>query len=142
MIFKHLESTFSKLISKRFIPYATEDKEKNKFRKIIRERLFLNQKDKSKDFESSVFEIKAADKEKEVDLIAKEIKEIIYKNNIEPQNICVVFNLISNYSQIVRDRFTMLGIPFNLTDRSLLKTSPPVISRSEEHTSELQSRQY
>ena len=128
MIFKHLESTFSKLISKRFIPYATEDKEKNKFRKIIRERLFLNQKDKSKDFESSVFEIKAADKEKEVDLIAKEIKEIIYKNNIEPQNICVVFNLISNYSQIVRDRFTMLGIPFNLTDRSLLKTSPPVIS--------------
>jgi len=42
--FKHLESTFSMLISKRFIPYATEDKEKNKFRKIVREKLFQNQK--------------------------------------------------------------------------------------------------
>src|ERR1035437_5760105 len=128
MIFKHLESTFSKMISKRFIPYTTEEKEKNKFRKIIREKLFLSQKDKNNEFESSVFEIRAADKEKEVDLIAKEIKEIIYNNNVEPQNICVVFNLISNYSQIVRDRFTMLGIPFNLTDRLSLKTSSPVIS--------------
>ena len=72
--------------------------------------------------------MRAPDKEREVDLIAKEIKEIIYNNNVEPQNICVVFNLISNYSQIVRDRFTMLGIPFNLTDRLSLKTSSPVIS--------------
>ena len=125
MIFKHLESTFSKLITKRFTPYTTEEKEKNKFRKVIREKLFLNPKDKYKEFESSVFEIRAADKEKEVDLIAKEIKEIIYKNNVEPQNICVVFNLISNYSQIVRDRFAMHGIPFNLTDRLSLKTSSP-----------------
>ena len=128
MIFKHLESTFSKLITKRFTPYTTEEKEKNKFRKVIREKLFLNPKDKYKEFESSVFEIRAADKEKEVDLIAKEIKEIIYKNNVEPQNICVVFNLISNYSQIVRDRFAMHGIPFNLTDRLSLKTSSPVIA--------------
>ena len=128
MIFKHLESTFSQMITKRFTPSTTEEKEKNKFRKIIREKLFLNQKDKNKDYESSVFEMRAADKEKEVDLIAKEIKEIIYYNNVEPRNICVVFNLISNYSQIVRDRFTMFGIPFNLTDRLSLKTSSPVIS--------------
>jgi len=128
MIFKHLESTFSKLISKRFIPYTTEEKEKNSFRKLIREKLFLSPVDKCKDFGSSVSEIRAADKEREVELIAKEIKEIIYKNNIQPQNICVVFNLISNYSQIIRDRFTMFGIPFNLTDRLSLKTSSPVIS--------------
>src|ERR1035437_4517426 len=128
MIFKHLESTFTQMITKRFTPYTTEEKEKNKFRKIIREKLFLNQKDKNKDYESSVFEMRAADKAKEVDLIAKEIKEIIYNNNVEPRNICVVFNLISNYSQIVRDRFTMFGIPFNLTDRLSLKTSSPVIS--------------
>jgi ATP-dependent helicase/nuclease subunit B len=128
MIFKHLETTFSKLISKRFTPYTTEENEKNKFRKIVREKLFLNVKDKYSEFESSVFEIRAADKETEVALIAKEIKELIYNNSIRPQQICVVFNLISDYSSIVRDRFTMLGIPFNLTDRLSLKTSSPVIS--------------
>src|ERR1017187_5248891 len=128
MVFKHLESTFSKLIAKRFTPYTTEENEKYKFRKLIREKLFQDQKDKYPDFLSSVFEIKAPDKEKEVGLIAKEIKELVNKNNVKPQQICVVFNLISDYSQIVRDRFTMLGIPFNLTDRLFLKTSSPVIS--------------
>ena len=128
LIFRHLESTFSKMITKRFIPYTTEENEKIQFRKIVREKLFLNKKDKYNNFQSSVFEIRAADKEKEVDLIAKEIKEIIYNNNARPQDICVVFNLISSYSQIVRDRFAMHGIPFNLTDRLSLKTSVPVIS--------------
>lgn len=128
MVFKHLESTFSKLIVKKFTPYTTEENEKNQFRKIIREKLFQDQKDNLPDFESSVFEIKAPDKESEVDLIAKEIKELINNNGILPRQICVVFNLISNYSRIVRDRFTMLGIPFNLTDRLSLKTSSPVIS--------------
>jgi ATP-dependent helicase/nuclease subunit B len=128
MVFKHLESTFSKMIIKRFSPHSTEDKEKNKFRRIVRERLFLNHADKCADFESSLFEIRGTDKEKEVDIIAKEIKEIITRHNVKPQNICVVFNLISNYSQIIRDRFTMMGIPFNLTDRLPLKTSPTVIS--------------
>jgi ATP-dependent helicase/nuclease subunit B len=128
MIFKHLENTFRKLILKKFTPYPEEQNERIRFRKIIREQLFVSPVTKSGEFKESIFEIYAADREKEVDLIGKEIKEILLSGKVEPQQICVVFNLIKNYSPIVRDRFGMLGIPFNLTDRIPLKTSQPVIS--------------
>ena len=127
-VFRHLENTFRQMISKRFTPYSVEENETNKFRKIVRERLFLNTKDKFADFNSAISVIKASDRESEVSLIAKEIKEILSTGSVNPNKICVVFNLISNYSHIVRDQFNMIGIPFNLTDRIPLKTSPPVIS--------------
>jgi ATP-dependent helicase/nuclease subunit B len=128
MVFKHLEDTYRQMVIKRFIPYPVEENENNNFRKIVRERLFLNTKEKFGEFNSAISEIKAADRESEVSIIAKEIKEILTSGNVKPNKICVVFNLISNYSHIVRDRFSMIGIPYNLTDRIPLKTSSPVIS--------------
>ncbi len=128
MVFKHLEDTHRQMVLKRFIPYAVEENENNRFRKIIRDRLFLNTKDKFGEFNSVISEIKAVDRESEVSLIAKEIKEILIPGNVNPNKICVVFNLISNYSYIVRDQFNMMGIPYNLTDRIPLKISPPVIA--------------
>jgi ATP-dependent helicase/nuclease subunit B len=128
MVFKHLEDTFRQLVLKKFTPYSVDEIENNKFRKIVRERLFLNTNEKFGEFNTAVSEIKAEDRESEVALIAKEIKEILIPGNVKPNRICVVFNLISNYSHIVRDQFSMIGIPYNLTDRIPLKTSPPVVS--------------
>jgi ATP-dependent helicase/nuclease subunit B len=59
-------------------------------------------------------------------LVAKEIKQLIVNEKVKPEKICVVFNLIGNYSPIIRDRFKIYGIPFNLTDRFSLSTSPPI----------------
>ncbi len=67
-------------------------------------------------------------REREVENIAKEIKYLLTDKNIKPNNICVVFNLIQNYSALIRDIFTLYGLPFNLTDRYSLKTSAPVIA--------------
>ena len=128
MVFKHLEDTHRQMVVKRFTPYPVEENENIKFRKIVRERLFLNTKEKFPEFSNAIAEIKAIDRESEVTLIAKEIKELLTAGDVKPNRICVVFNLISNYSHIVRDRFGMIGIPYNLTDRIPLKTSPPIIS--------------
>ena len=40
--------------------------------------------------------------------------------------ICVAFNLIQNYSALVREIFASYGIPLNLTDRKSLDNSQPV----------------
>ncbi len=68
----------------------------------------------------------ALSREEEVELIAKEIKKLLLNDKVKPEKICIVFNLIGNYSAIIRDRFRVYGIPFNLTDRFSLSTSPPV----------------
>ena len=73
-----------------------------------------------------ITQINAQSREEEVELIAKEIKKLLQDKKIEPERICIVFNLIGNYSTIIRDRFNVYGIPFNLTDRFSLSTSPPV----------------
>ena len=70
--------------------------------------------------------IKGSSKEDEIEKVAKEIKYLLIHNNVEPHKICVVFNLVSNYSSIVRDKFESFGIPTNLTDRIPLDQSAPV----------------
>ena len=77
-------------------------------------------------FRDSITQIDALSREEEIELIAKEIKKLLLNDKVEPEKICIVFNLIGNYSAIIRDRFRVYGIPFNLTDRFSLSTSPPV----------------
>ena len=81
---------------------------------------------KEKYFQNVITQIYTVSREDEVELIAKEIKKLLINDRVEPERICIVFNLIGNYSSIIRDRFKLFGIPFNLTDRFSLSTSPPV----------------
>src|SRR5690606_11938910 len=101
----------------------------NRFISDVKENLFTK-KNKTivARYRNDITVVKALNREKEIELIAKEIKELIIENKVEPHKICVTFNLISNYSPVVRDIFSQNNIPINLTDRSLLSTSPPVIS--------------
>jgi ATP-dependent helicase/nuclease subunit B len=129
-IFSHLDKCYDKLINKGFQPVKDDSiPVQKKFESEIRENLFrLNAKNKTDFFSSSITKIIAGNREKEVELIAKEIKELISDKKAEPNQICVVFNLIQKYSNVVRDIFQLYGLPFNLTDRIPLDSSSPVIS--------------
>lgn len=127
-IFSHLDECYDRLIQKGFKEVQDVSQlELNAFNRTLKEELF-NKKNNHPEYRTKINVISAHDRGKEIELIAKEIKELILNQSVEPNKICVVFNLIHNYSNIVRDLFTLYGIPFNLTDRYSLSTSQPVIA--------------
>jgi ATP-dependent helicase/nuclease subunit B len=130
LLFSHLDKCYKKLVKKGFKAiHDISPALKNKFQSEIREKLFTaKKKNKISTFQNSITKINAASREKEVEMVAKEVKELILEKNVEPQKICIVFNLIKKYSPFVRDIFNVYGIPFNLTDRIQLSSSSPVIS--------------
>ncbi len=130
MIFSHLDETYS-----RFQKYGFKKVEErnpinpNSFIELVRKRLFLKSKESIVDkFQDEIVKISAPSKEKEVELIAKEVKTLLLSEKALPHEISVTFNLINNYSPIVRDVFVRYGIPFNLTDRLKLDSSQSVIA--------------
>ncbi|MFA3783928.1 PD-(D/E)XK nuclease family protein [Melioribacteraceae bacterium 4301-Me] len=142
-VFSHLDKTYRTLKRYGFgeiktnINPVNEEKNSNhkptnhrvEFYKHITKSLFKARKNEKKRFEGiEIVEYEANDRVDEVKIIAKKTKELIAINGIEPHKICVVFNLIQNYSTIIRDVFDNYGIPFNLTDRITLSTSQPIVT--------------
>ena len=72
--------------------------------------------------------IPSTTREKEVENIARLIKLLIRKENAAPSEICVAFNNITNYSPLIRSIFPIYGIPINLTDRTKLANTPPIVA--------------
>ncbi len=130
IIFSHLDKCYGKLIKKGFsVLKDGQNSAQNNFQKIVRERLFKNAGNNKVDqFKNSITKISGVTREKEIEIVAKEIKKLITNENVEPHKICVAFNLIQKYSPIVRDIFNVYNLPFNLTDRIPLNSSSPVIS--------------
>ncbi len=129
LLFAHLDQCYKKLKARGFkIIEDTSPDVKDGFKKTIKEKLFVSTDANKKDLAGSITLLSASTRYQEVEIIAKEIKELILHEKVEPHNICIVFNLIHNYSPIIRDVFPVYGIPFNLTDRFKLSTSQPVIS--------------
>ncbi len=129
-LFSHLDNCYEKFKAKGFI--EVEDKSPiqfNDYKKRIREKLFLlNENDSPKPSKIETVKIIAQSPEEEIRLIAKEIKSLITKKNVDVDSITVAFNLISDHSAIFRDVFNEYAIPFNLTDRYALNESQPVIA--------------
>ena len=129
-LFSHLDNCYEKFKAKGF--NEVEDTSQilfNDYQKRIREKLFLlNENDEPKSSEIDTVKTIAQSPEEEIRLIAKEIKSLITKNNVDVNSITVAFNLISDHSAIIRDVFNEYGIPFNLTDRYALNESQPVIA--------------
>lgn len=127
-LFSHLDKCFDSLSEAGFKVITDKSEERlSQFNKTIRHYLFNSgQKIKKMNFRDRVFVLPSFNREDEVEKISKEIKKLITKENVEPHKICVVFNLIQNYSSIVRDIFEKNGLPFNLTDRISLENSNPV----------------
>lgn len=127
-IFSHLDKCYQKFLELGFrIAGDAGEEKRDGFKKLIRENLFKTKKRRdNKNYKGKIFKLTGYDREKEVELIAKEIKRLITEEKIEPHKVCVAFNLIRNYSPIVRDLFRKNGLPFNLTDRTPLDNSNPV----------------
>lgn len=129
VIFDHLEKIHKQLTKYEF--RSIEDKSVFAlpgFDQTLRENLFLRNKQKVHRYSDRITQIEGSNREEEIELIAKQIKNLLIDKNVEPHSICVVFNLIPEYSPIVRDVFERIGIPYNLTDRIPLDQSPPVIA--------------
>ncbi|MCX6175678.1 MAG: exodeoxyribonuclease V subunit gamma [Ignavibacteriales bacterium] len=127
-IFSHLDKCYDKLYHLGFINIEERNiRDQNKFHKILRDKLFNSQKFSSKiDYSASISKIIANDREKEIELIAREIKKIITYEKCEPHRICLAFNLIQNYSSTIKDVFEKNGLPYNLSDRTPLDNANPV----------------
>jgi len=127
-IFSHLNSCHDRLVKKGFKEIKdTSQASQIKFVNVVRENLSLSSVTKTENqFQDQITFINALSREEEVELIAKAIKKLLQDKKVEPEKICIVFNLVGNYSPIIRDKLNVFGIPFNLTDRFSLSTSPPV----------------
>jgi len=134
LIFSHLDKCYNDFIWRGFFEVKDESDIGNSFKFFLMKHLFSfsigqEEKKKFKDAGENFFiKIKALSRQNEIELIAKEIKSLIYEKHAEPSSICVAFNLIQGYSPVIRDIFSSYGLPFNLTDRLSLSTSQPVIS--------------
>lgn len=107
----------------------TSNQPQKEFIDIIKNNFFSSRNfTPSKKFKDRITVIEASSRIRETESIAKEIKTLITEKGVEPHNICVVFNVINNYSKIVKDVFSQGNIPFNLTDRPYLSTAGIVIS--------------
>ena len=128
LIFVHLNNCSEKLIAKKF--RITEEKSyniQNNFIDSVRSNLFQKKvNEKIGKYKDILYVISGADRVREIELVAKQIKELIFNNKAKPHEICISFNLIDKYSPIIRDVFTTYRIPFNLTDRIALSNSYPV----------------
>lgn len=130
-LFSHLDDTYKTLEEFGFKKVTDKSPlHEREFSEIIRSNLFKykNKIDRVKDFSNSIFKIETKDRFDEIDFIAKKIKELLIKEQVKPEQICVVFNIVGNYSNNVRDIFNKYNIPLNLTDRIQLKSSPPIIA--------------
>src|SRR3989339_548341 len=127
-IFSHLDKCYNKLYQLGFINIEEiNSRDRNKFHTILRDKLFNSQKLFSKiDYSANISKIIANDREKEIELIAREIKKLITYEKCEPHRICLAFNLIQNYSSTIKDVFEKNGLPYNLSDRTPLDNSNPV----------------
>lgn len=128
LIFSHLDICYTRLenVGFRKIEDVSETR-LNQFRSTVKNHLFkINPKEQKYNYTEKIFKIIAHDRQHEIELISREIKKLITEENVELHKICVVFNLIQNYSSLVRDIFTKNGLTFNLTDRIPLNASNPV----------------
>lgn len=128
-LFEHLENCRKNLFEAGFI--KTDDTgmaNQKPFIELIRRKLFRYNQGYFENFSDTISLIEADDREKEILVIGKMIKDLIDNGKVSPEKITLVFNNIGNYSPIVRNVFNALGLPFNLTDRISLDKSQPVIA--------------
>ncbi|MCX8107095.1 MAG: UvrD-helicase domain-containing protein, partial [Ignavibacterium album] len=103
-LFGHLDECFSKLEQKGFKEITDLSESQNiHFHSVIRSGLFSFKREKKESVKEKLCIENATSPEKEIEFIAKEIKRLLFEENIPPEKICVAFNLISDHSKIIRD---------------------------------------
>ncbi len=129
-LFSHLNDTYTSMLNKGFRKISDKSPlEQSKFKEAISYHLFKDDINyKNNFFSDQVTMFSSESRLEEIENIAHIIKLKIVEEKIEPHKICVAFNIIGNYSSLIRDIFRKYGIPINLTDRIPLKSARPVIA--------------
>lgn len=125
-LFSSVIEMTEKLNENGFREIGEKETNPNNFEQELKKNLFSFSK-KVKIANDKIKILHAPSREKEVTFIAAEIKTLLLEHAVEPHRICVATNLIANYSNIFRDRFSIYGLPFNLTDRYSLSTFQSVL---------------
>ncbi len=130
LIFSHLDNCYENFLGRGFAQITDKSVSLfTQFQDENRENLFRNKGVSAlKDYKNQIKTISASTREDEIRAIASEIKHLTLQENVKPEEICVVFNLITNYSEIIRDIFPLYGLPYNLTDRFPLDGASPVVA--------------
>lgn len=123
-VFSHITNIKDRLLERGWA-VLTSDRKSSDLRNYFGKNLSVIKSSKI-DFSNNISVIECSTREKEVEIIAKQIKKLLKTSDSKPHDICVVFNDISKYSDLIRDKFNSCSIPFNLTDRKLLSSSIPV----------------
>ncbi len=126
IIFEALEPTLQRLIESGFIKVNSRGNSLPNEFSFITQKLFSPNKTNKKEKLDSVVMFNGKDKIEELEKIAKLTKDLIINQGVSPSRIAIVFNLISEYSPLLRTVFTYNNIPFNLSDRLTLDKSPVV----------------
>ncbi len=79
-------------------------------------------------FSAVVTIVECRDREQEVLLIARLVKDLLCRRGYHPREIAVVMRRPEQYSALFREIFALYGIPANVTDRFWLVQSPVVIA--------------
>ncbi len=125
-LFAHIEKCFNLLTEAGFNTIQDNREEESKFQLLLKENLFQNSAGNQADHSGWISKIVGRSREEEVELIGKKIKQVLNDTKVQPHEICVSFNLVSEYSTYVKDIFDKLKIPYNLTDRTPLQNSGPI----------------
>ena len=129
-VFSHIEESYSRLEEQGF--KKVEDRSTqvhSSYFAHVKENLFIKNKVfAAEGYERKIHTLESPSRESEITTIAREIKRLILQEDVKPNEICLAFNLVKNYSFLVRDKFNIFGIPLNLTDRIGLNNSAPVIA--------------
>ena len=130
LIFSHLDNCYNNFLARGFAEVTDKSVSLfTQFQDENRENLFRKKSGSPiKDYRKQIKTISASTREGEIRAIASEIKHLTQQEKVRPEEICVVFNLISNYSDIIRDIFPLYGLPYNLTDRFPLDGASPVVA--------------
>ncbi len=129
-MFGHLKENYRKFLEMKFQKIKTESRERDTFTNHITQHLFRYDHHIAKqDDRTSVTVLTAPDRQKEIDTVAKVIKELVRQiPERDFSKICVAMYQPELYTNIIRESFARYGIPANITDRYPLDQSPLAVS--------------
>lgn len=94
---------------------------------FLRKYLFNNKNEIKYNFENFTKIYELPNKNMEVRFISKYIKKLIIEENFRPNEIAIVSRKPDEYANLFRQYLSIEKIPYNISERFLLKSSPIVI---------------
>lgn len=129
-LFGHLRENFEKFLGLGFKYHSDQPESKPSFKKHVTKNLFCSDDSTKKlDLSENITLISSRNREEEVEVIAKVIKNLLYNEpGRDLSKICVAMYQPQIYTKLFHEIFPRYGIPANITDRFALDQSAIAVS--------------